>query len=65
MNYKIYTKGEWKTMYKYKGRYYKVEGYQGDKALLKEYRKVLWFYIPKKQKAFYASCRELKKMKWV
>ncbi len=52
-------------MYKYKGRYYKVLcGYNG-RVLLKEYRKVLCFYIPKKQRAFWEDERNLKKMKLV
>ena len=52
-------------MYKYKGRYYKVIGGEFRRILLKEYRKVLCFYIPKKQKAFWEEARNLKKMKWV
>jgi hypothetical protein len=66
MNYKIYSEGVWiGTMYKYKGRYYKVIGGDFRRVLLKEYRKVLCFYIPKKQKAFWEDERNLKKMKWV
>ena len=49
-------------MYKYKGRYYKVLGWRGKRVLLKECSKVLFFYIEKKQKAFWADERDLKKM---
>ena len=51
-------------MYKYKGKYYKVVDYYAGKTLLKEYKKVLWFFVDKKQKGFWVSQRELKKMKW-
>lgn len=64
--YKICSEGVWiSKMYKYKGRYYKVLGWTYRRVLLKEYRKVLCFYIPKKQKAFWEEERNLKKMKWV
>ena len=66
MCYEVWKLGKWgPEMYKYKGKYYKVVDYYAGKMLLKEYKKVLWFFVKKKQKGFWTSPRELKKMEWV
>ena len=66
LNYKTYSKGVWReTMYKYKGRYYEVICWHNGRVLLKECRKFLCFYIPKKQKGFWEEERCLKKMRFV
>ena len=49
-------------MYKYKNKYYKVIKFnEHGTALLKEYKKVLWFYIKTKNKAFWEPSYNFKK----
>ena len=51
-----------KKMYKYKNKYYKVIKFnEHGTALLKEYKKVLWFYIKTKNKAFWEPSYNFKK----